>query len=106
MRKQGIGGPGNQQNQEFSIQNEDFPALPGQKGFCRYSLTAENVCILCLLPFHIFFEIIIHLSNLNLHLLMSYYLKAENISMLGPPFVNVKFGQRFLSVDLASKQTI
>ncbi|KMT09096.1 hypothetical protein BVRB_6g132040 [Beta vulgaris subsp. vulgaris] len=32
MRKQGIGGPGNQQNQEFSIQNEDFPALPGQKG--------------------------------------------------------------------------
>lgn len=55
MRKQGIGGPGNQQNQEFSIQNEDFPALPGQKGFCRYSLTAENVCILCLLPFHIFF---------------------------------------------------
>jgi CCR4-NOT transcription complex subunit 2 len=23
-----------QQNQEFSIQNEDFPALPGYKGVC------------------------------------------------------------------------
>lgn len=32
MRKQAIGGPTNQQNQEFSIQNEDFPALPGPKG--------------------------------------------------------------------------
>lgn len=27
-----------QQNQEFSIQNEDFPALPGYKG-------ASNICI-------------------------------------------------------------
>ncbi|OIW08599.1 hypothetical protein TanjilG_03275 [Lupinus angustifolius] len=33
LRKQGIGiGPIVQQNQEFSIQNEDFPALPGFKG--------------------------------------------------------------------------
>ncbi|KAL3625910.1 putative NOT transcription complex subunit vip2 [Castilleja foliolosa] len=31
LRKQGI-GPIVQQNQEFSIQNEDFPALPGFKG--------------------------------------------------------------------------
>ncbi|KAI8523907.1 hypothetical protein RHMOL_Rhmol13G0108000 [Rhododendron molle] len=31
--KQGLGvGPFVQQNQEFSIQNEDFPALPGYKG--------------------------------------------------------------------------
>ncbi|KAI5655550.1 hypothetical protein M9H77_32737 [Catharanthus roseus] len=30
MRKQNLGFP--QQNQEFSIQNEDFPALPGYKG--------------------------------------------------------------------------
>ncbi|XP_052177317.1 probable NOT transcription complex subunit VIP2 isoform X2 [Diospyros lotus] len=33
LRKQGIGvSPVVQQNQEFSIQNEDFPALPGFKG--------------------------------------------------------------------------
>ncbi|XP_044482516.1 probable NOT transcription complex subunit VIP2 isoform X2 [Mangifera indica] len=33
LRKQGIGvSPIVQQNQEFSIQNEDFPALPGFKG--------------------------------------------------------------------------
>ncbi|KAL9262803.1 putative NOT transcription complex subunit VIP2 [Drosera capensis] len=33
LRKQGLGvGPIVQQNQEFSIQNEDFPALPGFKG--------------------------------------------------------------------------
>ncbi|XP_021713792.1 probable NOT transcription complex subunit VIP2 isoform X2 [Chenopodium quinoa] len=32
IRKQGIGGPASQQNHEFSIQSEDFPALPGQKG--------------------------------------------------------------------------
>ncbi|XP_021840262.1 probable NOT transcription complex subunit VIP2 isoform X3 [Spinacia oleracea] len=33
MRKQGLGvSPIVQQNQEFSIQNEDFPALPGFKG--------------------------------------------------------------------------
>ncbi|XP_074308970.1 putative NOT transcription complex subunit VIP2 isoform X2 [Silene latifolia] len=32
MRKQGLGGPIGQRNQEFSIQNEDFPALPGFKG--------------------------------------------------------------------------
>ncbi|KAL3850724.1 hypothetical protein ACJIZ3_012606 [Penstemon smallii] len=31
LRKQGL-GPIVQQNQEFSIQNEDFPALPGFKG--------------------------------------------------------------------------
>lgn len=31
--KQGLGiSPIVQQNQEFSIQNEDFPALPGYKG--------------------------------------------------------------------------
>ncbi|XP_019448672.1 PREDICTED: probable NOT transcription complex subunit VIP2 isoform X2 [Lupinus angustifolius] len=34
LRKQGIGiGPIVQQNQEFSIQNEDFPALPGFKDY-------------------------------------------------------------------------
>ncbi|KAC9696444.1 hypothetical protein E3N88_45389 [Mikania micrantha] len=34
LRKQGLGvSPVVQQNQEFSIQNEDFPALPGFKGF-------------------------------------------------------------------------
>ncbi|CAN8248501.1 unnamed protein product [Cochlearia groenlandica] len=32
MRKHGLGGPIGQQNQEFSIQNEDFPALTGYKG--------------------------------------------------------------------------
>ncbi|XP_057955831.1 probable NOT transcription complex subunit VIP2 isoform X2 [Malania oleifera] len=32
MRKQGLGVGSLQQNQEFSIQNEDFPALPGFKG--------------------------------------------------------------------------
>lgn len=33
LRKQGLGvSPIVQQNQEFSIQNEDFPALPGFKG--------------------------------------------------------------------------
>jgi len=32
LRKQGLGVPLVQQNQEFSIQNEDFPALPGYKG--------------------------------------------------------------------------
>ncbi|KAL9241684.1 hypothetical protein vseg_015764 [Gypsophila vaccaria] len=32
MRKQGLGGSIGQRNQEFSIQNEDFPALPGFKG--------------------------------------------------------------------------
>ncbi|KAF8396678.1 hypothetical protein HHK36_018303 [Tetracentron sinense] len=33
LRKQGVGvSPIVQQNQEFSIQNEDFPALPGFKG--------------------------------------------------------------------------
>ncbi|CAK9143982.1 unnamed protein product [Ilex paraguariensis] len=33
LRKQGLGvNPMMQQNQEFSIQNEDFPALPGFKG--------------------------------------------------------------------------
>ncbi|KAL1208525.1 putative NOT transcription complex subunit VIP2 [Cardamine amara subsp. amara] len=32
LRKQGLGVPIVQQNQEFSIQNEDFPALPGYKG--------------------------------------------------------------------------
>ncbi|GKV01066.1 hypothetical protein SLEP1_g13659 [Rubroshorea leprosula] len=33
LRKQGLGvSPIVQQNQEFSIQNEDFPALPGYKG--------------------------------------------------------------------------
>lgn len=31
MRKQGVSSIV-QQNQEFSIQNEDFPALPGFKG--------------------------------------------------------------------------
>lgn len=31
LRKQGL-SPIVQQNQEFSIQNEDFPALPGFKG--------------------------------------------------------------------------
>lgn len=37
LRKQGL-GPIVQQNQEFSIQNEDFPALPGFKGsyICLY----------------------------------------------------------------------
>ena len=33
LRKQGMGVSSIvQQNQEFSIQNEDFPALPGYKG--------------------------------------------------------------------------
>ncbi|CAN6975789.1 unnamed protein product [Brassica oleracea var. botrytis] len=32
LRKQGLGVPLAQQNQEFRIQNEDFPALPGYKG--------------------------------------------------------------------------
>jgi hypothetical protein len=33
LRKQGVGvSTMVQQNQEFSIQNEDFPALPGYKG--------------------------------------------------------------------------
>ncbi|CAN8253320.1 unnamed protein product [Cochlearia groenlandica] len=32
LRKQGLGVPIIQQNQEFSIQNEDFPALPVYKG--------------------------------------------------------------------------
>jgi CCR4-NOT transcription complex subunit 2 len=32
LRKQGLVTPIVQQNQEFSIQNEDFPALPGFKG--------------------------------------------------------------------------
>lgn len=33
LRKQGVGiNAIVQQNQEFSIQNEDFPALPGYKG--------------------------------------------------------------------------
>ena len=33
LRKQGVGISSIvQQNQEFSIQNEDFPALPGYKG--------------------------------------------------------------------------
>lgn len=41
MRKQGLGvSPIVQQNQEFSIQNEDFPALPGFKGWpCSLFLT-------------------------------------------------------------------
>lgn len=35
LRKQGPGANSVvQQSQEFSIQNEDFPALPGYKGFC------------------------------------------------------------------------
>lgn len=37
LRKQGL-SPIVQQNQEFSIQNEDFPALPGYKGTV-YDLT-------------------------------------------------------------------
>ena len=36
-----------QQNQEFSIQNEDFPALPGYKGcssqICYYKLSVDLV---------------------------------------------------------------
>lgn len=32
LRKQGLGVGPVQQSQEFSIQNEDFPALPGFKG--------------------------------------------------------------------------
>ncbi|XP_065866214.1 probable NOT transcription complex subunit VIP2 isoform X2 [Euphorbia lathyris] len=39
LRKQGLGvSPIVQQNQEFSIQNEDFPALPGFKGNADYSM--------------------------------------------------------------------
>ncbi|XP_076934867.1 putative NOT transcription complex subunit VIP2 [Bidens hawaiensis] len=40
LRKQGLGvSPIVQQNQEFSIQNEDFPALPGFKGgYADYSV--------------------------------------------------------------------
>ncbi|KAK6926900.1 NOT2/NOT3/NOT5, C-terminal, partial [Dillenia turbinata] len=39
LRKQGLGvGPIVQQNQEFSIQNEDFPALPGYKGNADYGM--------------------------------------------------------------------
>lgn len=42
VRKQGLGiSPIVQQNQEFSIQNEDFPALPGFKG-ARYFVVAFN----------------------------------------------------------------
>lgn len=38
LRKQGLGvSPIVQQNQEFSIQNEDFPALPGFKGLMLFS---------------------------------------------------------------------
>lgn len=37
LRKQGINAIV-QQNQEFSIQNEDFPALPGFKGGRPYDL--------------------------------------------------------------------
>jgi hypothetical protein len=37
LRKQGVGiNAIVQQNQEFSIQNEDFPALPGYKGVHLY----------------------------------------------------------------------
>jgi hypothetical protein len=50
LRKQGL-SPIVQQNQEFSIQNEDFPALPGFKGayFCSYgsfyaSYTLVSLC--------------------------------------------------------------
>ena len=44
LRKQGLGvSPIVQQNQEFSIQNEDFPALPGFKGWsCLLILSASS----------------------------------------------------------------
>lgn len=43
LRKQGIGvSPIVQQNQEFSIQNEDFPALPGFKGAYIFFLAYHN----------------------------------------------------------------
>ena len=41
LRKQGLGGPIVQQHQEFSIQNEDFPALPGYKGAGLLSSSLE-----------------------------------------------------------------
>lgn len=45
LRKQGVGiNAIVQQNQEFSIQNEDFPALPGYKGVNQHVLS-------CLLTF-------------------------------------------------------
>jgi len=48
LRKQGVGvNTIVQQNQEFSIQNEDFPALPGFKGcyrqICYYKLSVDLV---------------------------------------------------------------
>jgi hypothetical protein len=48
LRKQGVGvNTIVQQNQEFSIQNEDFPALPGYKGcssqICYYKLSVDLV---------------------------------------------------------------
>lgn len=45
LRKQGLGvSPIVQQNQEFSIQNEDFPALPGFKGSLSLSLCGLLHC--------------------------------------------------------------
>ncbi|XP_013738372.2 probable NOT transcription complex subunit VIP2 isoform X1 [Brassica napus] len=41
LRKQGLGVPIVQQHQEFSIQNEDFPALPGYKGAGLLSSSLE-----------------------------------------------------------------
>ncbi|CAH8296614.1 unnamed protein product [Eruca vesicaria subsp. sativa] len=41
LRKQGLGVPIVQQHQEFSIQNEDFPALPGYKGAGLISSSLE-----------------------------------------------------------------
>ena len=49
LRKQGLGVPIVQQHQEFSIQNEDFPALPGYKGAGLLSSSLEvHTFIFCL----------------------------------------------------------
>jgi CCR4-NOT transcription complex subunit 2 len=44
LRKQGVGvNTIVQQNQEFSIQNEDFPALPGYKGGYSYIIVERSL---------------------------------------------------------------
>lgn len=59
MRKQGVGVNSIvQQTQEFSIQNEDFPALPGFKGVL--AITKSKCCF-------IFFEILLILYLLANH---------------------------------------
>lgn len=79
--KQGLGvGPIVQQNQEFSIQNEDFPALPGYKG-------CHVLSSLCLALFSI-----IILWRINCHI--------RNVSFFAPFFLGRTLQQSVLVIIL------